>query len=192
MPSTSFVETRPSTLSHSFNHLMEGWSGAVRRRLVNPNVFLFVILTAQLMVVLDATIVNVALPHIQRGLGFSSTGLSWVLNGYILTFGGLLLLGGLSGDLLGRKRIFIAGLLLFSAASLFGGFASSETWLLASRAIQGVGGAMIAPTALGCGAPACTPSRRSPAHPRSIRRRSPRERSIRRRSVRPRAIRRRP
>jgi EmrB/QacA subfamily drug resistance transporter len=109
---------------------------------------LFVIATAQLMVVLDAAIVNVALPHIQRALGFSGNGLEWVVTAYAVTFGGLLLLGGRSGDLLGRRRIFIAGLLLFSAASLLGGFATSQTWLLAARAVQGVGGAMIAPTAL--------------------------------------------
>jgi EmrB/QacA subfamily drug resistance transporter len=100
------------------------------------------------MVVLDASIVNVALPHIQRALGFSGSGLEWVITGYAVTFGGLLLLGGRSGDLLGRRRIFIAGLLLFSAASLLGGFANSQAWLLTARAVQGVGGAMIAPTAL--------------------------------------------
>lgn len=109
---------------------------------------LVVIATAQLMVVLDATIVNVALPHIQNALGFSGSGLEWVVNAYAITFGGLLLLGGRSGDLLGRRRVFIIGLLLFSAASLFGGFATTQAWLLASRAAQGVGGAMIAPTAL--------------------------------------------
>jgi EmrB/QacA subfamily drug resistance transporter len=109
---------------------------------------LVVIATAQLMVVLDAAIVNVALPHIQHALGFTGSGLEWVVTAYAVTFGGLLLLGGRSGDLLGRKRIFIAGLLLFSAASLFGGFATSQEWLLTSRAIQGIGGAMIAPTAL--------------------------------------------
>ena len=109
---------------------------------------LLVIATAQLMVVLDAAIVNVALPHIQRALGFSGNGLEWVVTAYAVTFGGLLLLGGRSGDLLGRRRIFIAGLLLFSAASLLGGFATSQAWLLAARAVQGVGGAMVAPTAL--------------------------------------------
>jgi len=109
---------------------------------------LVVIAAAQLMVVLDAAIVNVALPHIQRALGFTGNGLEWVVTAYAVTFGGLLLLGGRSGDLLGRRRIFIAGLLLFSAASLLGGFANSEAWLLAARAVQGVGGAMIAPTAL--------------------------------------------
>jgi EmrB/QacA subfamily drug resistance transporter len=109
---------------------------------------LLVLATAQLMVVLDATIVNVALPHIQRALGFSGSGLEWVVNAYALTFGGLLLLGGRAGDLLGRRRMFIAGLLLFSAASLAGGFATSQEWLLAARAVQGVGGAITAPAAL--------------------------------------------
>ncbi len=109
---------------------------------------LFVIATAQLMVVLDSAIVNVALPHIQSALGFTGSGLEWVVTAYAVTFGGLLLLGGRSGDLLGRRKIFIAGLLLFSVASLLGGFATSQAWLLAARAVQGVGGAMIAPTAL--------------------------------------------
>ena len=109
---------------------------------------LIVIATAQLMVVLDATIVNVALPHIQQALGFSGSGLEWVVNAYAVTFGGLLLLGGRAGDILGRRRVFVFGLLLFSAASLFGGFATSQAWLLTARAIQGVGGAVIAPTAL--------------------------------------------
>ena len=109
---------------------------------------LAVIATAQLMVVLDATIVNVALPHIQHALGFSGSGLEWVVNAYTLTFGGLLLLGGRAGDILGRRRVFIAGLILFSAASLLGGFATSQAWLLGARALQGVGGAIVAPTAL--------------------------------------------
>jgi EmrB/QacA subfamily drug resistance transporter len=111
-------------------------------------VALLVIATAQLMVVLDAMIVNVALPSIQRALGFSGSGLEWVVNAYALTLGGLLLLGGRAGDLLGRRRMFIAGLLLFSAASLGGGLATSQAWLLAARAVQGVGGAIVAPTAL--------------------------------------------
>jgi EmrB/QacA subfamily drug resistance transporter len=109
---------------------------------------LLVIATAQLMVVLDATIVNVALPHIQQALGFSGTGLEWVVNAYAVTFGGLLLLGGRAGDILGRRRTFVFGLLLFSAASLLGGFATTQAWLLTARAVQGVGGAVIAPTAL--------------------------------------------
>ena len=109
---------------------------------------LVVIATAQLMVVLDATIVNVALPHIQTALGFSGSGLEWVVNAYALTFGGLLLLGGRAGDILGRRRVFIAGIILFSLASLLGGFATSQAWLLGARALQGVGGAIVAPTAL--------------------------------------------
>ncbi|MCX4586331.1 MFS transporter [Streptomyces sp. NBC_01481] len=109
---------------------------------------LLVIATAQLMVVLDATIVNVALPDIQQALGFSGSGLEWVVNAYAVTFGGLLLLGGRAGDILGRRRMFVFGLLLFSAASLLGGFATSQSWLLTARAVQGVGGAVIAPTAL--------------------------------------------
>jgi EmrB/QacA subfamily drug resistance transporter len=109
---------------------------------------LLVIATAQLMVILDATIVNVALPHIQTALRFSDSGLEWVVNGYALTLGGLLLLGGRAGDLLGRRRMFITGLLLFSAASLAGGLATSPAWLLAARAVQGAGGAIVTPTAL--------------------------------------------
>src|SRR6266568_4192330 len=116
-----------------------------RRRL---GLALAVIATAQLMVVLDSTIVNVALPHIQGALGFSDSNLEWVVNAYTLAFGGLLLLGGRSGDLLGRRRIFIAGILVFALASLAGGFATDQAWLLAARVIQGVGGAMAAPTAL--------------------------------------------
>jgi EmrB/QacA subfamily drug resistance transporter len=109
---------------------------------------LVVIAMAQLMVVLDATIVNVTLPHIQSALGFSGSGLEWVVNAYALTFGGFLLLGGRAGDILGRRRVFIAGIILFSVASLAGGFATSQAWLLTARAIQGVGGAIVAPTAL--------------------------------------------
>ena len=109
---------------------------------------LLVIATAQLMVVLDATIVNVALPDIQKALGFSGTGLEWVVNAYALTFGGFLLLGGRAGDILGRRRVFIAGLILFSLASLLGGFATTQGWLLAARAVQGIGGAIVAPAAL--------------------------------------------
>ncbi len=120
-------------------------AGPVQRHL---GLALVVIATAQLMVVLDATIVNVALPHVQHALGFSGTGLEWVVNAYALTFGGLLLLGGRAGDILGRRRVFIAGIILFSVASLLGGFATTQAWLLACRAAQGVGGAIIAPTAL--------------------------------------------
>ncbi len=124
----------------------DGAEGAPGRRRLG--LALAVIATAQLMVVLDATIVNVALPHIQNALGFSGSGLEWVVNAYALTFGGLLLLGGRAGDILGRRRVFIAGIILFSAASLLGGFATTQAWLLAARALQGVGGAIVAPTAL--------------------------------------------
>jgi len=100
------------------------------------------------MVVLDSTIVNVALPHIQHALHFSGTNLEWVVNAYALAFGGLLLLGGRSGDLLGRRRIFIAGIALFALASLAGGFATDQAWLLATRVVQGIRGALAAPTSL--------------------------------------------
>jgi EmrB/QacA subfamily drug resistance transporter len=110
---------------------------------------LFVIASAQLMVVLDATIVNIALPHIRTALHFSGFAeLSWVLNAYTLVFGGLLLLGGRAGDLFGRRRMFIVGVLVFAFASLAGGFAWDKGWLLAMRALQGVGGAIASPTAL--------------------------------------------
>jgi EmrB/QacA subfamily drug resistance transporter len=99
-------------------------------------------LGAQLMIILDATVVNVALPHIQTGLGFSSTSLSWVLNGYTLTFGGLLLLGGRMGDILGRRRMFIVGIVIS------GGLATSAGLLLAARFVQGVGGALASPAVL--------------------------------------------
>ncbi|WP_412540809.1 MFS transporter [Longispora sp. K20-0274] len=114
----------------------------------HPGIALAVITSAQLMIVLDATIVNIALPQIQKALGFSSTDLSWVLNAYTLTFGGLLLLGGRAGDILGRRRVFIFGIVLFSVASLLGGLAQSAEWLLLARALQGVGGAIASPTAL--------------------------------------------
>lgn len=109
---------------------------------------LLVIASCQLMVVLDITIVNIALPHIQSALDFSTTSLSWVVNAYTLTFGGLLLLGGRTGDILGRRRVFIFGVLLFALASLLGGLAQNSGQLLAARALQGVGGAIASPTAL--------------------------------------------
>src|SRR5215472_13218808 len=112
------------------------------------NVALIVIAFAQLMVVLDTTIVNVALPSIQRALSFSPTDLEWVVNGYALAFGGLLLLGGRAGDLFGRRRMFIDGVLLFAAGSFAGGLAASAGWLIVWRIVQGAGGAIVAPTAL--------------------------------------------
>ncbi|MFE6037910.1 MFS transporter [Streptomyces sp. NPDC056452] len=118
------------------------------RRTGRPGIALAVIAACQLMVVLDATIVNIALPHIQDALSFSTTDLSWVLSSYTLTFGGLLLLGGRAGDILGRRRVFMAGILLFTLASLLGGLAQEPWQLLAARALQGVGGAIASPTSL--------------------------------------------
>lgn len=109
---------------------------------------LLLVCAAQLMIVLDGTIVNVALPTIKGSLGFSGTGLSWVVNAYLLTFGGFLLLGGRAGDLFGRRRVFAFGLALFTFASLLCGLAGSQGLLVAARALQGVGGAIIAPAAL--------------------------------------------
>jgi EmrB/QacA subfamily drug resistance transporter len=100
------------------------------------------------MIILDLTVVNIALPSIAQGLHFSEPNLSWVLNAYTLTFGGLLLLGGRAGDILGRRRVFIAGIVLFTVASLAGGLATSAAWLLAARAAQGVGGAIASPAVL--------------------------------------------
>ena len=109
---------------------------------------LALIVTCQLMIVLDATVVNVALPPIRQDLGFTSTGLSWVVNAYALAFGGLLLLGGRLGDAFGRRRVFGAGVALFTLASLVGGAAPSEAVLVSARAAQGVGAAIAAPSAL--------------------------------------------
>src|SRR5215470_12651576 len=114
----------------------------------NLTLALIVIAFAQLMVVLDTTIVNVALPSVQRALQFTATDLEWVVNGYTLAFGGLLLLGGRAGDLFGRRRMFIAGVLVFAAGSFAGGLANSSAWLISSRVLQGAGGAIVAPTAL--------------------------------------------
>lgn len=115
---------------------------------VNPNAVLAVVAVAQFMVVLDTTVVNVALPTIKIDLGFSEQNLSWVLNAYVLVFGGFLLLGGRAADRLGRRRLFVAGIALFSGASLVCGLAQSEAMLLAARAVQGLGGAMVSPAAL--------------------------------------------
>jgi EmrB/QacA subfamily drug resistance transporter len=116
---------------------------------IHPNLALTVIAGAQLMVILDATIVNIALPSMKDALHFGNIAdLTWVLNAYTLVFGGLLLLGGRAGDLFGRRRMFMTGVLIFAFASLLGGFAMNKEWLLAMRALQGVGGAIASPTAL--------------------------------------------
>jgi EmrB/QacA subfamily drug resistance transporter len=112
------------------------------------NITLAVVLCAQLMIVLDMTVVNIALPSMATGLHLSPTSLSWVLNAYALTFGGLLLLGGRAGDILGRRQAFMAGLTIFTLASLAGGLATSSGLLLAARAVQGVGGAIASPAVL--------------------------------------------
>jgi EmrB/QacA subfamily drug resistance transporter len=109
---------------------------------------LVLVLTAAFMVVLDFSIVNVALPSIERELHFAASSLQWVVTGYAITFGGLLVLGGRAADMYGRRRLFIAGLLVFSVASLAGGLASDPTLLVLSRLVQGAGAAMVAPAAL--------------------------------------------
>jgi EmrB/QacA subfamily drug resistance transporter len=114
----------------------------------NPAMVLAIILGCYLMVVLDASVVITALPDIRTDLGFSPASLSWVQNIYALAFGGLLLLGARAGDLLGRRQVFVIGITIFTAASMLGGLAQSETWLLAARAIQGVGAAIAAPSTL--------------------------------------------
>src|SRR3954452_23170952 len=109
---------------------------------------LILLAAAQFVVVLDASIVNVALPSIGSDLNFSEGSLPWVVNAYVLVFGGFLLLGGRAADLLGRRRVFMTGLVLFGAASLAGGFAGSEGMLIAARAVQGLGAALLSPAAL--------------------------------------------
>src|SRR4051812_7446222 len=115
---------------------------------VEARAVLALVAVAQFMVVLDATVVNVALPSIKNSLGFSEQSLSWVLNAYTLVFGGFLLLGGRLADALGRRRLFMAGIALFSTASLVCGVAQSEGMLLVARGLQGLGGAMVSPAAL--------------------------------------------
>ena len=109
---------------------------------------LYVLCLASLMIVLDATIVNVALPSIRKDLGFSQTSLAWVVNAYLLTYGGCLLLGGRLGDLFGHRRLFLIGISLFTLASLACGVATSQEFLIAARAVQGVGGAIASAVSL--------------------------------------------
>ncbi|HLH65724.1 MAG TPA: MFS transporter [Solirubrobacteraceae bacterium] len=117
-------------------------------RTVSPWLVLVIACLAQFMVVLDATVVNIALPSVQRGLHFSIANLQWVVNGYSLIFGGFLLLGGRAADLLGRRRLFVTGVILFSAASLLNGLAQTSGMLIAGRGLQGLGGALVSPAAL--------------------------------------------
>jgi EmrB/QacA subfamily drug resistance transporter len=132
----------------SIAQVMTGGRQRTTRQRDRKAIALALVLGAQLMIILDMTVVNIALPSIARGLHFSEPSLSWVLNAYTLTFGGLLLLGGRAGDILGRRRVFIAGIALFTVASLAGGLATSAAWLLAARAVQGVGGAIASPAVL--------------------------------------------
>ncbi|MBV9337343.1 MAG: MFS transporter [Solirubrobacterales bacterium] len=118
------------------------------QRSSNRWLILVIACLAQFMVVLDATVVNVALPSIQKGLHFSPSSLQWVVNAYTLVFGGFLLLGGRAGDLLGRRRLFVIGVALFSAASLLNGLAQTSTMLIVGRGLQGLGGALLSPAAL--------------------------------------------
>jgi EmrB/QacA subfamily drug resistance transporter len=112
------------------------------------NLALLLLAMTQFMIIIDASIVNVALPSIGKALDFSQENLSWVVNAYVLTFGGFLLLGGRLADYLGRRRMFVYGLILFSVASLLGGLAQSEGWLIGARALQGLGAAIVSPAAL--------------------------------------------
>ena len=109
---------------------------------------LIVLCSGSLMIVLDTTIVNVALPSIREDLGFSETSLAWVVNAYLLTFGGFLLLGGRLGDLFGHRRLFLFGIALFTLASLACGLATSQHVLIGARAVQGLGGAIVSAVAL--------------------------------------------
>jgi EmrB/QacA subfamily drug resistance transporter len=137
MPASTIASSSPTAVSSPA-------AGGRDRR----NITLAVVLCAQLMIVLDMTVVNIALPSMATGLHLSPTSLSWVLNAYALTFGGLLLLGGRAGDILGRRQAFMAGLAIFTVASLAGGLATSSGLLLAARAVQGVGGAIASPAVL--------------------------------------------
>ena len=114
----------------------------------NPWLVLVLVCVAQFMVILDATVVNVALPSIQRDLEMSPADLQWVVNSYTLIFGGFLLLGGRAGDLIGRKRLFLAGIVVFTVASLLNGLATSSEFLIIARGLQGLGAALVSPAAL--------------------------------------------
>src|SRR5436190_1851318 len=127
---------------------MRSMDSASTSRSINRWATLVVVCLAQFMVILDATIVNVALPSIERGLHFSPTDLQWVINSYTLMFGGFLLLGGRAADFFGRRRLFLAGVAVFSVASLINGLATSSEMLIIGRGLQGLGGAMVSPAAL--------------------------------------------
>lgn len=140
------MSTKPKVIDLT----MSDWqNNPGRRSAVIPKHFAVLLIAgAQLMIVLDITIVNVALPSIAKALRFDPTSLAWVVDAYTLVFGGLLLLGGRSGDIFGRRRMFLVGIIIFAGASFLGGLATSRGLLIAARAIQGVGGAIASPTAL--------------------------------------------
>ena len=142
MPDRAPLANRSATIE------LEPTAGVHRADRERPGMALAVIVTCTLMLILDATVMNVALPRIRSDLGFSATGLAWVMSGYTLSFGGLLLLGGRAGDILGRRRVFLAGIALFTAASLAGGLAPTAGWLLAARVAQGVGAAAAGPNTI--------------------------------------------
>src|SRR5271156_5341063 len=119
-----------------------------RRPPSRDGLILAIACVAQFMVVLDVSIVTVALPSIGRDLHYSATGLQWVVNAYVLTFAGFLLLGGRAADLFGQRRVYLTGLAVFTLASLAGGLAHTDTWLTAARAVQGFGGAILSPATL--------------------------------------------
>jgi MFS family permease len=119
-----------------------------QRRPSSTNALLAVVCLAQFMVILDVSIVNIALPSIRNGLHFTTTGLQWVVNAYTLTFAGLLMLGGRAADLLGRRRVFMAGTAMFTVSSLACAVASSRGLLIGARGVQGVAGAVMSPATL--------------------------------------------
>jgi EmrB/QacA subfamily drug resistance transporter len=133
---TDTFETDHGSLSSSKGRRVPDW------------IILAIACVAQFMVVLDVSVVNVALPSIGRDLHYSPTGLQWVVNAYVLTFAGFLLLGGRAADLFGRRRVYLFGLGLFTIASLVGGFAQNAAWLTTARAVQGIGGAILSPATL--------------------------------------------
>ena len=136
--------------ANSFRHqeVLTGDLAPITGRGARRWLALIVLCLGALMIVLDTTIVNVALPSIREALGFSETSLAWVVNAYLLTFGGFLLLGGRLGDLFGHRRLFLAGITLFTLSSLACGLATTQGFLVTARAIQGLGGAVVSAVAL--------------------------------------------
>lgn len=141
--STLTASSRQATAAGS---VVTATTTAARSR--HSRLVLTALLTAQLMLVLDVSVMNVALPHVRTDLDFSATGLSWVMNAYTLTFGGLLLLGGRAGDMFGRRRVFAFGIGVFTVASVVGGLAESAAWLVVARIAQGIGAAAAGPSTL--------------------------------------------